>query len=65
MRLWEVAVGEAVSLDQGEVIVALDRAKIAGPADPAEMVPGQHHVRVNMFIGQVRDGAVRTVSSWA
>jgi branched-chain amino acid transport system substrate-binding protein len=25
------------------------------------MVPGQHHVRMNMFIGQVRGGAVRTI----
>ena len=25
------------------------------------MVPGQHHVRMNMFIGQVRGGAVEVV----
>ena len=32
---------------------ALDHAKIAeGPGGPAEMVPGQHHVRMNMYIAQ-------------
>jgi branched-chain amino acid transport system substrate-binding protein len=62
MRLWETAVREAGSLDQGEVIDALDHAKISvGPGGPAEMVPGQHHVRMNMFIGQVQGGAVRTI----
>jgi ABC-type branched-subunit amino acid transport system substrate-binding protein len=62
MRLWEAAVREAGSLDQGEVIEALDHAKIGvGPGGPAEMVPGQHHVRMNMFISQVQDGAVRTI----
>jgi len=62
MRLWEAAVREAGSLDQEQVIEALDHAKIsAGPGGPAEMVPGQHHVRMNMFIGQVRDGGVRTI----
>jgi ABC-type branched-subunit amino acid transport system substrate-binding protein len=62
LRLWEAAIREAGSLDQGEVIEALDHAKIAvGPGGPAEMVPGQHHVRMNMFIGQVQGGAVRTI----
>ena len=27
------------------------------------MVPGQHHCRMNMFIGQVRNGAIETVKS--
>jgi branched-chain amino acid transport system substrate-binding protein len=46
------------------VIAALDHAKIAvGPGGPAEMVPGQHHVRMNMFIAQVRDGALEIVES--
>jgi len=63
-RLWEAAVREAGSLDQEAVIGALDHAKIAvGPGGPAEMVPGQHHVRMNMYIGQVRDGAIKTVKS--
>jgi ABC-type branched-subunit amino acid transport system substrate-binding protein len=62
LRLWEAAVREAGSLEQGLVIEALDHAKIAvGPGGPAEMVPGQHHVRMNMFIGQVQGGAVRTI----
>jgi ABC-type branched-subunit amino acid transport system substrate-binding protein len=57
-------VREAGSLDQEEVIAALDHAKIAvGPGGPAEMVPGQHHVRMNMYIGQVRDGSIEIVKS--
>jgi ABC-type branched-subunit amino acid transport system substrate-binding protein len=64
MRLWEAAVREAGSLDQDEVIGALDHAKIAvGPGGPAEMVPGQHHVRMNMYIAQVRDGALKIVEN--
>lgn len=64
LRLWEAAVREAGSLDQEDVVRALDHAKIAvGPGGPAEMVPGQHHVRMNMYIGQVRDGAVKIVKT--
>jgi branched-chain amino acid transport system substrate-binding protein len=64
LRFWEAAVREAGSLDQEDVVSALDHAKIAvGPGGPAEMVPGQHHCRMNMFIGQVRDGAIETVKS--
>jgi ABC-type branched-subunit amino acid transport system substrate-binding protein len=64
LRLWEAAVREAGSLDQEDVIGALDHAKIAvGPGGLAEMVPGQHHVRMNMYIAQVRDGAIRIVKS--
>ena len=66
LRLWEAAVREAGSLDQDDVIAALDHAKIAvGPGGPAEMVPGQHHVRMNMYIAQVRDGASRSSRAWA
>jgi urea transport system substrate-binding protein len=62
IRLWENAVREAGGLDQAAVVEALDHAKVAvGPGGPAEMVPGQHHVRMNMFIGQVQDGAMRTI----
>jgi branched-chain amino acid transport system substrate-binding protein len=62
LRLWETAVKEAGSLDQDAVIRALDHAKIAvGPGGPAEMVPGQHHVRMNMYIAQVGDGELRIV----
>jgi branched-chain amino acid transport system substrate-binding protein len=64
LRFWEGAVREAGSLDQEAVIAALDHAKIAvGPGGPAEMVPGQHHVRMNMYIGQVRNGAIEIVES--
>ncbi len=62
LRLWEAAVREAGSIDQDAVIGALDHAKIAvGPGGPAEMVPGEHHARMNMYIGQVRGGAVEVV----
>ena len=64
LRLWEAAVREAGSLDQDEVIGALDHAKIpVGPGGPAEMVPGQHHVRMNMYIAQVRKGGIEIVKS--
>jgi branched-chain amino acid transport system substrate-binding protein len=62
LRLWESAAREAGSLDQEDVIRALDHSKIAvGPGGPAEMVPGQHHVRMEMYIGQVRNGSVKIV----
>jgi ABC-type branched-subunit amino acid transport system substrate-binding protein len=55
LKLWEAAVNEAGSLDQDAVIRALDHAKIAqGPGGAAEMVPGQHHVRMNMYIAQAK-----------
>ena len=64
LKLWEAAVTEAGSLDQAAVVAALDHAKIAeGPGGPAEMVPGQHHVRMNMYIAQVRNGALEVVES--
>jgi ABC-type branched-subunit amino acid transport system substrate-binding protein len=64
IRLWEAAVREAGVLDQEAVVQALDHAKIAvGPGGPAEMVPGQHHVRMNMYIAQVREGALKVVKS--
>ncbi|HEY4363544.1 MAG TPA: substrate-binding protein [Bryobacteraceae bacterium] len=60
LRLWEAAVREAGSLDQDAVVRALDHAKIAeGPGGPAEMVPGQHHVRMNMYIAQATNGAFK------
>jgi len=64
LRLWEAAVKEAGSLKQEDVIKALDHAKIAaGPGGPAEMVPGQHHVRMNMYIAQATNGNFRIVKS--
>jgi ABC-type branched-subunit amino acid transport system substrate-binding protein len=62
LKLWEAAVNEAGTLDQDDVIRALDHAKIAeGPGGPAEMVPGQHHVRMNMYIAQAKDGQFKVV----
>jgi branched-chain amino acid transport system substrate-binding protein len=57
LKLWEAAVREAGSLNQEDVIKALDHAKITqGPGGPAEMVPGQHHPRLNMYVAQAHDG---------
>ena len=62
LRLWAEAVTEAGSLEQDEVIRALDHAKLAdAPGGPAEMVPGQHHVRMNMYIAQAHGGRFRIV----
>jgi ABC-type branched-subunit amino acid transport system substrate-binding protein len=64
LKLWEAAVNEAGALDQENVIKALDHAKIAeGPGGPAEMVPGQHHVRMNMYIAQAKHGTFEIVES--
>ena len=64
LRLWEAAVKEAGSLKQEDVIKALDHAKIAeGPGGPAAMVPGQHHVRMNMYIAQAHNGNFKIVKS--
>jgi branched-chain amino acid transport system substrate-binding protein len=64
LKLWEAAVTEAGSLEQEDVIEALDHAKIAeGPGGPAEMVPGQHHVRMNMYIAQADNGTFRVVEN--
>ena len=64
LRLWEAAVKEAGSLEQDAVIKALDHAKIAeGPGGPAEMVPGQHHVRMHMYIAQASNGKFTIIKS--
>jgi ABC-type branched-subunit amino acid transport system substrate-binding protein len=64
LKLWEAAVKEAGSLSQEKVIKALDHAKIAmGPGGPAEMVPGQHHVRMNMYIAQAENGKFKIVKN--
>ena len=64
LKLWEAAVKEAGSLEQADVIRALDHARIAeGPGGPAEMVPGQHHVRMNMYIAQARNGHFKVVNN--
>ena len=64
LRLWAAAVTEAGTLRQDEVIAALDHAEIAaGPGGPAAMVPGQHHLRMNMYIAQAREGRFEIVES--
>jgi branched-chain amino acid transport system substrate-binding protein len=64
LKLWEAAVKEAGSLKQEDVIKALDHAKIAeGPGGPAAMVPGQHHVRMNMYIAQAKNGNFTTIKN--
>jgi ABC-type branched-subunit amino acid transport system substrate-binding protein len=64
LRLWAAAVVEAGSLAQEDVIEALDHASIAeGPGGPAAVVPGQHHVRMNMYIAQARNGRFEVVES--
>jgi ABC-type branched-subunit amino acid transport system substrate-binding protein len=64
LKLWEAAVREAGSLTQADVIKALNHAKIAeGPGGAAEMVPGQHHVRMNMYIAQASNGHFKIVKN--
>jgi branched-chain amino acid transport system substrate-binding protein len=64
LKLWEAAVKEAGSLKQADVIKALDHAKIVeGPGGAAEMVPGEHHVRMNMYIAQASNGSFRLVKN--
>jgi ABC-type branched-subunit amino acid transport system substrate-binding protein len=62
LRLWASAVEEAGTLEQADIIAALDHAHIhEGPGGPATVVPGQHHVRMNMYIAQVKDGRFQVV----
>jgi branched-chain amino acid transport system substrate-binding protein len=64
LKLWEAAVNEAGSVNQAAVIKALDHARIVeGPGGPAEMVPGQHHVRLNMYLAQVSNGKLNVVKN--
>lgn len=64
LKFWEAAVKEAGALDQDAVLKALDHAKIAaGPVGPAEMAPGQHHARLNMYIAQASNGIFKVVKN--
>ena len=62
LRLWASAVTSAGSLDTETVVKALDSATLAeAPGGPAEMVPGQHHLRLNMYIAQAQAGEFKVV----
>jgi hypothetical protein len=64
LQMWESAVNESGSLKQHDVIAALDHARIPqGPEGPAEMVPGQHHVRMNMYIARSENGTFEVVEN--
>jgi branched-chain amino acid transport system substrate-binding protein len=64
LKLWEAAVKKAGSLNQDDVVEALENAKIAqSPGGSAEMVPGQHHVRMNMYIAQASKGQFKIVKN--
>jgi ABC-type branched-subunit amino acid transport system substrate-binding protein len=64
LKLWEAAVSEAGSLRQEDVVAALDHARIAeGPGGRAEMVPGQHHLRLNMYIAQSQGGTFKVIKN--
>jgi len=64
LMLWAAAVREAGTLAQDAVLEALDHARItAGPGGPAAMVPGQHHLSMNMYIAQAVGGRFRIVKN--
>lgn len=64
LKLWEAAVREAGTTEQSAVVRALDHARLPeGPGGPAAMVPGQHHLRLQMYIAQVRSGRMTIVES--
>ena len=62
LRLWADAVATAGSLETETVVKALDSGVLAeGPGGPAEMVAGQHHLRLNMYVAQARQGVFEVV----
>ena len=64
VKLWEAAVNQCKSVNAYDVSAALDHAKIDdGPGGGAEMIPGQHHVRMNMYIGRAKNGAFEIMRS--
>ncbi len=64
LMLWAAAVTEAGTLSQDAVVAALDHARITeGPGGPAEMVPGQHHARLQMYIARASSGRFEVVKS--
>ncbi len=63
LKLWAAAVTDAGTLRQEDVVAALDSAHIEdSPGGPATMVPGEHHLRLNMYIAQARSGTFEIVA---
>ena len=62
-RWWEAA-KEAGTINQPAVVKALEHGCTdQAPGGPAEMVPGQHHLRLNMYIAQARNGKFKVVKN--
>lgn len=62
LLLWASAVTEAGTTESRAVARALDHARLAlAPGGPAQMVPGQHHLRLNMYIAKARQGRFEVV----
>jgi ABC-type branched-subunit amino acid transport system substrate-binding protein len=58
IKLWEVAVKEANSVERAPVAAALDHAKITeAPGGPAEFVPGERHVRLHIYTAEAKNGS--------
>ncbi len=63
LKLWEVAVKEAKSVEREAVSATLDHAKIAeGPGGPAEMVPGKRHCKMHMYTAVAKNGVFEVVA---
>ncbi len=64
LRMWASAVEEAGSLDKDKVREALSHAQLdKGPGGPAQMVEGQNHTRMNMYIAVAKSGDYEIVES--
>ena len=64
LLLWAAAVTEAGTLKQDVVVRALDHARISqGPGGGAVMIPGQRHLRLNMYIAQAQRGRFKVVKN--
>jgi len=64
LKMWAAAVTAAGSVDPDPVAKSLDTASlIDGPGGAAEMIPGQHHLRLNMYIAQAHNGVFEVVEN--
>ena len=64
LLLWASAVTAARTTNATAVARALDHARIAqAPGGGAEMVAGQHHLKLNMYIAQARGGHFKVVKN--